>query len=101
MGELCPLGRNTEGWSYVDTLVDMSAETWYANLARRRLESLRPVMAEALDGALATVRAMSLHSKWECGFSGITANNCQARGCLWTVPNIGSREAAAKEGIPW
>jgi len=79
--ELCPFGRNIAGWNTVDSLALLSPDEWYVSLAQRRLGSVRPVMAEALDAAMHVVRSSVMPGKRECGFSGITPEACADRGC--------------------
>jgi len=82
--ELCPLGRNEEGWKAVDQLVILPAETWYSSA--RHIEGARPIVREALDAVVSTVRAAAFPGRSECGHSGIGEEACQARGCRWGLP---------------
>jgi len=91
--ELCPLGRTPEGWSAVDRLVAAPVEAWYGTVFQLRMQKPRPVMLTALEGILAAVRSALLLGRRDCGFSGITAEACKARGCLWSPPSAEEPDA--------
>jgi len=84
VSELCPLGRDTEGWLHVDMLASLNPDHWYAALVHRRLANVRPGFGEALDAALSTVRSSTFPGNRECGFSGISSEACRNRGCFWS-----------------
>lgn len=94
--ELCPLGRDPKAWKSVDQLAETSYEIWYEAIWSRRASDQRPVYKEAFDAIMTVVRNMYFMGGAECGFSGITEDGCNARGCRWEKP-----AANAERSVPW
>lgn len=81
--ELSPLGTGKAGWRSVDLLVPLPYESWYATLEVNAAPDLRAVAVDALDAAVRVVRASTFLDRRECGFSGISEEQCLSRECTW------------------